>query len=182
MHRRTALLALGGLTATPLVKAALDIGERAPNFSLPAALAGRRFTYSLAEALARGPVVLYFFPLAFSEGCSIEAHAFAEAMPAFEALGATVAGISTDDLDTLARFSVQACNGKFPVISDAGRSVVRSFDAAMQTRPDHANRVSYLIAPDGMIVFNYLNLNPERHVDRILSALRQWRQSEPLRR
>jgi thioredoxin-dependent peroxiredoxin len=182
MHRRTALIALGGFAAAPLTQAALDIGERAPAFSLPAALAGRRFTFSLSEALARGPVALYFFPLAFSEGCSIEAHSFAEAMPAFEALGATVAGISTDDIDTLARFSVQACNGKFPVISDEGRSVVRSFDAAMQTRPDHANRVSYLIAPDGKILFTYLNLNPDRHVDRILSALRQWRQSEPLRR
>jgi len=81
--------------------AALDVGDRAPNFSIPAAIGGKVFTFSLQESLAKGPVVLYFFPLAFSEGCSLEAHQFAEAAAQFQALGASVVGVSTDDIDTL---------------------------------------------------------------------------------
>ena len=179
MNRRPLLLmlmlalSLGGL-AQP-ARAALDIGDRAPDFTLMAALAGQPFTYSLAGALAKGPVVLYFFPLAFSEACSIEAHNFAEATPEFTALGASVVGVSTDDLATLTRFSVQACNGRFPVASDATKQVVAAFDATMQTRPDHANRISYVIAPDGKIIHSYLSLNPTRHVERTLAAVRLWR-------
>lgn len=122
--------------------AALDVGEIAPNFSAPAALDGRPFTYSLGEALKQGPVVLYFFPAAFSNACSIEAHAFAEAIDEFQAAGATVIGVSTDDPDTLAKFSSQACQGKFPVASDETRQVSKSFDALMETRPQYATRIS----------------------------------------
>ena len=175
MHRRALVIALMGSASTLPAWAGLDVGEAAPDFTLPAALAGQRIDYSLSAALARGPVVLYFFPLAFSEGCSIEAHSFAEAVPAFAALGASVVGVSTDDIETLQRFSVQACNGKFPVASDPARTVVQAFDAAMQTRPDHANRISYLIAPDGKVVASYLNLNPQRHVERMRAALERWR-------
>src|SRR5450755_3888579 len=85
--------------------AALDIGEKAPDFSAPAALAGQQFKFSLAETLSKGPVVLYFFPAAFSVGCSAEAHEFAEATEKFAALGATVIGVSTDDIDTQVKFS-----------------------------------------------------------------------------
>jgi len=178
MDRRSLLTAVA---AWPLaltsrrVQAALDVGEQAPDFTLPAARAGQSMSYSLSGALAQGPVVLYFFPLAFSQACSIEAHSFAEAMPLFEALGASVVGVSTDELDVLQRFSVQACNGRFPVASDSASRVVRSFDAAMQTRPDHANRISYVIAPDSRILHVYQSLNPERHVERTLAALRQWK-------
>ena len=142
--------------------AALDVGERAPDFRAAAALAGKPFTFSLAESLARGPVVLYFFPAAFTEGCTIEAHEFAEATPKIEALGASVIGVSTDDIETLTRFSVQACQGKFPVASDAGRSIVKAYDAAMMTRPDYANRVSYVIAPNGSVLYSYTSLNPSK--------------------
>src|SRR5215218_8251753 len=89
--------------------AALDVGDAAPNFTAQAALGGKVFRFSLADSLAKGPVVLYFFPAAFSVGCSIEAHEFAEAINKFEAYGATVIGVSTDDIDTLGKFSVQAC-------------------------------------------------------------------------
>ena len=92
-------------------RAALDVGDTAVKFSAPAALAGKPFTYSLAGALANGPVVVYYFPAAFSTGCSIEAHAFAEAIEQFAALGATVIGVSTDDLETLTKFSSQPCLG-----------------------------------------------------------------------
>jgi thioredoxin-dependent peroxiredoxin len=157
--------------------AALDVGERAPDFRAAAALAGKPFTFSLAESLARGPVVLYFFPAAFTEGCTIEAHEFAEATPKIEALGASVIGVSTDDIETLTRFSVQACQGKFPVASDAGRSIVKAYDAAMMTRPDYANRVSYVIAPNGSVLYTYTSLNPSKHVEKMLEALRQWQQA-----
>src|SRR6476619_5752506 len=88
--------------------AALDVGDAAPNFTVPAALGGKVFSFKLSDSLAKGPVVLYFFPAAFSVGCSIEAHEFAESMNKFEALGATVIGVSSDDIDTLGKFSVQA--------------------------------------------------------------------------
>ena len=94
-------------------RAALDIGEAAPDFTATAAKGGTVFNYSLAEALKKGPVVLYFFPAAYSEGCSLEAHLFAEAMPQFEAFGASVVGVSSDGIETLSKFSVQACQSKY---------------------------------------------------------------------
>jgi peroxiredoxin len=154
--------------------AALDIGERAPEFAIPAALDGKVYKFSLAEALKKGPVVLYFFPAAFSEGCSVEAHEFAEANAQFAALGASVVGVSGDDIDTLSKFSVQACQSKFSVASDQTQSVMKSFDAVMQTRPEYANRLSYVIAPDGSIVYHYMSLNPTKHVEKMLGALRSW--------
>ena len=163
-------------------KAALDVGDAAPDFTAQAALAGKTYRYSLAESLAKGPVVLYFFPAAFSEGCSLEAHSFAEAVGQYEALGATVVGVSGDDLDTIAKFSVQACQSKFPVASDESKSVIKAYDALMQTRPDYANRVSYVIAPNGKVVYSYLSLNPAKHVERTLSALRQWSQEQAARK
>jgi peroxiredoxin len=162
------------LLAPPSAWAALDIGDRAPNFSIPAALGGNVFTFSLAEQLAKGPVVLYFFPLAFSEGCSLEAHQFAEATAQFEALGAKVIGVSGDDIGTLSKFSTQVCQSKFAVGSDQTKKVIQSYDAVMRAQPDYANRISYVIAPNGSVVYNYVNLNPERHVERTLRALKEW--------
>jgi thioredoxin-dependent peroxiredoxin len=162
-------------------QAALDVGDAAPNFSVPAALGGKTFQYTLSEQLAKGPVVLYFFPAAFSEGCSIEAHQFAEAIGKFEALGASLIGVSGDDLELITRFSVQACQGKFPVAADEKKAVIKAFDAAMQTRPEYANRVSYVIAPNGRVVYSYLSLNPTKHVERTLAALQQWAKDNPRR-
>ena len=170
-----------GILGMP-AKAALDVGDAAPDFTAQAALAGKTYRYSLAESLAKGPVVLYFFPAAFSEGCSLEAHSFAEAVGQYEALGATVVGVSGDDLDTIAKFSVQACQSKFPVASDESKSVIKAYDAVMQTRPDYANRVSYVIAPNGKVVYSYLSLNPTKHVEKTLSALRQWSQEQAARK
>lgn len=155
--------------------AALDVGDPAPDFTLQAALGGKVFQYRLAEALAKGPVVLYFFPAAFSEGCSLEAHQFAEATDRFAALGASVIGVSADELDVITKFSVQACQGRFPVAADERRSVIKAYDAAMQTRPEYATRVSYVIAPGGKVVYAYLSLNPHKHVQNTLAAVAQWR-------
>jgi len=169
------LVALVLIALIPSVAdAALDIGDRAPDFAIPAALDGKVYKFSLAEALKKGPVVLYFFPAAFSEGCSVEAHEFAEANAQFAALGASVVGVSGDDIDTLSKFSLQACQSKFPVASDQTQSVMKSFDAVMQTRPEYANRISYVIAPDGSIVYHYMSLNPMKHVEKTLGALRSW--------
>ena len=168
---RATLLAWAAAMATPAA-AALDIGDPAPKFTATAALGGKTFRYSLAEALAKGPVVVYFFPAADSNDCSIEAHAFAEAIDQFTALGATVIGVSADDIDTLAKFSVKSCQSRFPVASDQSKTVIQGFDAVMQTRPDFANRLSYVIAPNGNVAYFYQNLNPDKHVERMLSAIR----------
>lgn len=165
------LLAFASLTVQPAV-AALDIGDVAPKFTANAALGGKTFRYSLADALTKGPVVVYFFPAADSADCSIEAHAFAEATDKFAALGATVIGVSADDIGTLSKFSVRACQSRFPVASDESKTVIQSFDAVMQTRPDFANRLSYVISPDGKVAYYYQNLNPDKHVERMLAAVR----------
>ncbi len=169
---RLVALVLAALTLSMPARAALDIGDRAPDFTASAAQGGKVYQYSLAEALKKGPVVVYFFPAAYSEGCSVEAHEFAEAIPRFQALGATVVGVSGDDIDTLSKFSVQACQSKFPVASDEKQSVMRSYDAVLKTRPEFANRVSYVIAPDGRVVYHYMSLNPMKHVEKMLGALK----------
>jgi len=165
-------LALLGLSFPAF--AALDIGESAPTFDAQAALGGTVYNFSLADSLKKGPVVLYFFPAAYSEGCSIEAHDFAEAVDEFKALGASVIGVSGDDIETLARFSVQVCQSRFPVASDKSQAIMKSYDAVMQTRPEYANRVSYVIAPNGTVVFQYMSLNPTKHVENTLDAVRNW--------
>jgi thioredoxin-dependent peroxiredoxin len=175
---KTTLAATGALVAALAgaspAWAGLDIGEKAPDFTAPAALAGKQYKFSLAETLAKGPVVLYFFPAAFTAGCSAEAHEFAEATDKFAALGATVIGVSTDDIETQVKFSTQACQGKFAVASDADRKVIKSYDASMMIMPDFANRVSYVISPDRSIIYNYQSLNPSKHVTNTLAALRDW--------
>ena len=171
---RLALLLILSLPA----HAALDLGEAAPDFTIPAALAGKVYKFSLSESLKKGPVVLYFFPAAFSEGCSAEAHLFAESISQFDTFNASVVGVSGDDIQSLSKFSVQACQSKFPVASDESMTVIKSFDATMQTRPDFANRITYVIAPDGKVVFSYISLNPVKHVEKTLAALRGWAEAK----
>ena len=166
------------ISATTPSYAALDVGDAAPNFTIQAAQGGKVFSFSLADSLAKGPVVLYFFPAAFSVGCSLEAHEFAEAIGRFEALGASVIGVSSDDIDTLTKFSVQACQGKFPVASDNTQKVMKSYDAVMALRPDFANRISYVISRDGKVVYHYQSLNPSRHVEKTLTALREYSKAQ----
>jgi peroxiredoxin len=168
------VLALALSLFSMAARAGLDIGDAAPNFTTSAATGGKVFKYSLSEALAKGPVVLYFFPAAFSWGCSIEAHAFAESMDKFEALGASVLGVSADGIDTLSKFSVQACQNRFPVASDESMSIIKSYDAQLQTRPEYANRITYVISPKGSVLYEYMSLNPARHVEKTLAALREW--------
>lgn len=183
MNRRQFLalppMTLGGagLLAPRAVRAALDVGDKAPPFVTQAAKAGKTFAFSLADSLAQGPVVLYFFPAAFSEGCSLEARQFAEAIDQFSSLGATVVGVSGDDIDTLSKFSVRECNGRFAVASDEGKTIMKSYEATLPTRPDFANRISYVVSPAGRIVYTYVSLNPTKHVEKTLGALRDWKRS-----
>jgi peroxiredoxin len=154
--------------------AALDIGEDAPKFTASASIAGQLLNYSLDEELRKGPVVVYFFPSSFSIGCSIEAHNFAEAIDQFKVSGATVLGISRDDIDTQKKFSLLACMGKFAVAADPDLAIAKSYDAVMTTRPDYANRISYVIAPNGKIIYQYTSLNPTKHVENTLNAVKEW--------
>lgn len=154
-------------------QAALKPGDAAPPVRTEAALGGKTFQFQLSEALAHGPVVLYFFPRAFSTGCTYEAHQFAEASEKFAALGATVIGVSNDGIDTIKRFSVEACRNKFAVAADAGAKIIRAYDAQAAARPDTADRISYVIAKDGKISYAYRNSDPDAHVANTLKAVEQ---------
>lgn len=175
--RTAAILRLGSLAvfaalAGP-VHAELKPGAPAPDFTTQATLAGKPFTFSLADALKSGPVVLYFYPAAFTKGCTVEAHEFAEATEKFKALGATVIGVSHDDIDTLNKFSVSECRNKFAVASDADLKIAKSYDARLLVT-SYSNRTSYVIAPTGKIIYAYSALNPDKHVENTLAAVSQW--------
>src|SRR5690348_17879050 len=157
--------------------AALPDGTKAPDFSTQASLAGKAFNFSLAKALKKGPVVLYFYPAAFTPGCTIEAHEFAEATPKFQALGATVIGVSHDPIEKLNKFSVSECRNKFAVASDADGSVMKEYDAVLPVKPDFANRTSYVIAPTGEIIYSYTDLKPDAHVENTMAAVKKWQDS-----
>jgi thioredoxin-dependent peroxiredoxin len=154
--------------------AALPNGSQAPEFTAEASLGGNTYTFSLAEALKKGPVVLYFYPAAFTPGCTIEAHDFAKAMPRFKALGATVIGVSHDPIGKLQRFSVSECRKQFPVASDASGQIMKEYDAVLAAHPAYANRTSYVIAPDGKILYSYTNLDPAQHVANTMAVVRRW--------
>lgn len=169
--RPALLAALSVALALPLAaQAALKPGDAAPAFTTSAALGGRTFEFDLAAALKKGPVVLYFYPKAFTRGCTIEANAFAEATPRFAALGATVIGLSRDDIDTLRRFSVEACRDKFAVGSDPQGRTIKAYDAA-SLLPGMASRISYVIAPDGRVTFAHEGSNPLQHVEQTYKAV-----------
>ncbi len=164
---------IAALVALPSL-AALKPGDPAPDFTAQASLGGNVFTFSLADALKKGPVVLYFYPAAFTTGCTIEAHDFAEATDTYRSLGATVIGVSRDDIATLNRFSVSECRSKFAVAADGDQRIMKAYDAVLAIKPEYADRVSYVISPDGRIVYAYTSLNPEKHVSNTLDALRKW--------
>jgi thioredoxin-dependent peroxiredoxin len=154
--------------------AALKVGDQAPDFSTQASLGGKVFRYTLSKELKAGLVVLYFYPAAFTKGCTIEAHDFAEAVEQYKALGATVIGVSHDSIETLNKFSVSECRGKFAVAADLDQSIMKSYDAILAVKPEYASRTSYVIAPDGKIIYTYTDMNPDQHVANTLAALRLW--------
>lgn len=179
MKHALALLALAASLGGPLAaRAELPVGAPAPDFSAPASLGGQVYTFKLTQALAQGPVVLYFYPAAFTQGCTIEARNFAEATDDYQALGAKVIGVSADDIDTLKKFSVSECRSRFAVAADGDQSIMKAYDAVHDRRPEYAKRVSYVITPDGKILYAYTDMSPDHHVANTLQALRQWRATE----
>jgi peroxiredoxin len=166
------------LAAMP-VSAELANGTKAPDFTTQASLAGQPFSFSLNEALKQGPVVLYFYPAAFTKGCTVEAHNFAEASDKFKSLGATVIGVSADDIETLNKFSVSECRNKFAVAADADQKIMKAYDARMMIKPSWASRTSYVIAPTGEILYSYSALNPDKHVSNTMAAVQKWADAHP---
>jgi peroxiredoxin len=164
------LIVLLVFAATPAF-ASLKVGDKAPDFTAPATLGGKEFTFHLADALRRGPVVIYFYPAAFTQGCTVEAHDFATAIPQYRALGASVIGVSHDDVGTLNKFSVSECQSKFPVAADKDRHIMKSYDAALGFLTAYASRTSYVVSQDGRIAFAYSDLDPDQHVSRTLKAV-----------
>ncbi|KEZ19683.1 Alkyl hydroperoxide reductase/ Thiol specific antioxidant/ Mal allergen precursor [Sphingobium yanoikuyae] len=150
--------------------AALAVGAKAPEFTTRGALAGKTFTVTLSHQLKRGPVVLYFFPKAFTPGCSAEAREFAENIDKFKAAGATVIGMSADPVDDLVAFSTKECAGKFAVAS-AGPNIVSGYDVALKMRPGMTDRTSYVIAPSGRIAFVHSEMSYAGHVKSTLAAV-----------
>src|SRR6266404_3736673 len=174
--KRLMTLALGcAVLAAASSYAALKTGVQAPDFTTQATLAGKPFKFSLADALKNGPVVLYFYPAAFTPGCTIEAHEFAEATDKFKALGATVIGVSHDPIDKLNKFSVSECRNKFAVASDADQSITKAYDAVLAAHPEYADRTSYVIAPTGKIIYEYTAMDPEKHVGNTMAAVEKWK-------
>jgi peroxiredoxin len=177
MHPFVKACAAIAIAATPFAAdAALAPGAAAPTFDTQASLAGKPFAFSLAAALKKGPVVLYFFPAAFTKGCTIEAHEFAEATDDFARLGATVIGMSADKIEDLNRFSVLECRNKFAV-GVATPKIIEGYDVKLNIplMGDKTNRTSYVIAPDGKIVFAYSAFSPAGHVTGTMDAVKAWK-------
>ena len=178
-----ALLAVG--VAAPTAYAALATGAKAPEFTLPAALGGKDFTFDLASSLKKGPTVVYFYPKAFTSGCSAEAHEFAENIENFKELGASVIGVSGDNIKVLEDFSTKDCASKFPVAADPQGKVIAAYDvkmgvpgASLMMKMEHpSNRTSFLVAPDGTIIAEYSALDASKHVATMMAALKTWRAS-----
>jgi peroxiredoxin len=174
MHKKLLIALAAAALALPAL-ASLKTGDKAPDFTTQASLGGKEFSFKLSEALKQGPVVLYFYPAAFTTGCTIEAHDFAEAVEQYKALGATVIGVSHDDIATLDKFSVSECRSKFAVAADADQSITKAYDAVLAIKPQYADRTSYVITPDGSILYVYTDLKPDHHVENTLAALKAWK-------
>lgn len=177
LFKHAALGLVAALTLASPAFAALKVGARAPDFSAPAYLAGKPFTFNLADARKTGPVVVYFFPAAHTSGCNLEAHLFSEAIPQFKALNATVIGVTAGNVEQLAEFSQETehCGGKFPVAADKGAKIAKRYDARLALRPGWSNRTSYVISPAGTVVAVHSDLNPAKHVESMLDAVKSFK-------
>jgi peroxiredoxin len=168
--------------------AALGVGGTAPDFSARASLAGKPFDFKLKEALKKGPVVVYFYPSAYTGGCNLQAHTFAVNHEKFAAAKATVIGVSLDSIDRLNKFSAdpEYCGGKVPVASDPDGKIAKSYDLAVRegkagmkdtqgNEIDHgfAERTTFIVTPDGKIAATVGGLNPAENVNKSLEAVQK---------
>ncbi len=157
--------------------AELKAGAAAPPFEARASIGGKVFDFDLRAALRKGPVVLYFYPAAFTSGCTLEAHDFASHAQDYRKLGATIIGVSGDDIATLNRFSVSECRSKFAVASDADHKISHAYDATLGAGPaTFSDRTSYVISKDGTVAYSYRSLDASRHVANTLAALAKLKQ------
>jgi peroxiredoxin len=185
MTRALAGLILSSAIALPVL-AALKEGDKAPDFKAPASLAGKEFTFALKDALKKGPVVVYFYPAAFTGGCNAQAHAFSESSDKFTAAGASIIGVSLDKIATLNQFSSdpQYCAGKIPVASDADGKIAKSYDlqvkdakpGAKNTKGDEighgfAERTTFVVTPDGKVAATIGNMAPTDNVAKALETV-----------
>ncbi|RVT89058.1 peroxiredoxin [Sphingomonas crocodyli] len=173
MKRLLLLACAAPLLASPAT-AALPVGAKAPAITTTAAIAGKSFNFSLADALKKGPVVLYFFPAAFTSGCTVEAHEFAEATDDFKKMGATVIGLTAGNADRIAEFSTAECRDKFAV-GLATPATIKGYDVGLALKPGWSDRTSYVIAPDGKIVFVHSAMSPAGHVKGTMDAVKAWK-------
>ncbi|MBC7507005.1 MAG: peroxiredoxin [Sandarakinorhabdus sp.] len=165
--------------STAPAMAALAVGAPAPDFRAKGSLGGEPFKFHLAEALKKGPVVLYFFPAAFTSGCTIEAHNFAEAADDFAKMGATLIGVTAGNVERIAEFSKSECRSKFPVAGDPKLDIAKRYDATLALFPGHSDRTSYVIGSDGKISAVYSNLSAQHHVEEMLAGVTKWRAAHP---
>ena len=180
-------LVLCGVLAQPAF-AALKHGDKAPEFTAPASLAGKEFKFSLKDALKKGPVVVYFYPAAFTGGCNLQAHTFSENSDKFSAAGASIIGVSLDKISTLNKFSAdpQYCAGKIPVAADPDGKIAKSYDlqvreakpGAKDTRGEEiehgfAERTTFVVTPDGKVAATIGNVSPAENVTKSLEAVQQ---------
>jgi len=199
--RRTAILLFGLLPIgfAQVALAALKEGDLAPEFKAQASFAGKAFKFSLKDALGNGPVVVYFFPSAYTQGCNIQAHEFAVRHDKFAAANATIIGVSLDSIARLNDFSADPdyCAGKVPVASDADGSIAKSFELTVRSAKagikdtrgveiDHgfAERTTFVVTPNGKIVSTIGGLAPAENVEKALAVVQQvakGRQSTPHR-
>ena len=168
--RWTLALSLLALAASP-ANAALKQGSKAPQIATVGAVGGKPFKLDLQAQLKKGPVVLYFFPKAFTKGCTLEAHAFSDAAADFKKAGAQVIGMSADTLDTLKKFSTEECRSAFPVAS-ATPQIQKSYDVAWAEHPGLTTRTSYVIARDGRIAMVHDDLDFSKHVAQTMAAVK----------
>jgi peroxiredoxin Q/BCP len=188
MHMKKLIVA-GLLSGLPLVAfAALKASDTAPNFTAQASLAGKAFQYSLADALKKGTVVVYFYPSAFTGGCNIQAHTFAQNIDKFNAAGASIIGVSLDDIKRLNDFSAdpQYCAGKIPVASDQSGAIAKSYDLkvsgpmagvkdsrGIEIEHGFTERTTFIVTPDGKIAATVGGMSPAENVDHALQVVQQ---------
>ena len=170
MRKVLFLLSAISLAAVP-ANAALKVGDKAPDFTTTGAVGGKEFKIHLAQQLKKGPVVLYFFPKAFTSGCTAEAHAFSESIGDFKKAGAQVIGMSADDLKTLHDFSTKECRSAFPVAT-ATPEIQKGYDVAWAAHPGITTRTSYVIGKNGKVVMVHDDLNFAEHVSKTLAAVK----------